>query len=174
MDGFDLLQRARMSADGADMSTSGESFALAAQEYSRSSLAPILKAFNAEVLAARGSIDEACQVMQETIATLPKAHPLYFLYATKYALMCMDAASEQVRGEGLALLQNLAGAHTDEKHQWNYNPYRDEALFYLGLHFYAQNLRDEAKKYWTQMLRESQGKSLWIPRAKRYMQLIIE
>lgn len=109
-------------------------------EYSNSNLAPYFLAYQAEALVKQNKTDEAITVMAQMMKAMSKNSPLYYVYATKLALIEIDSNDSAAHAQGLKRLEELAA---DSKNQQ-----RDEALYYVGLYFWHLNDRVKAKEAW--------------------------
>lgn len=133
------------------------------EEYASSVLAPFFLSYQAEALIKQNKIDEAITVMNQMVSSLSKNSPLYYIYATKLALLQTDASDSAVHSQGLKRLEELAAD--------NNNAQRDEALYYLGLYNWQHNDMVKAKDAW-QKLAELPVKSQ--EQASPWMQLVSE
>jgi hypothetical protein len=116
-------------------------WATASQRYKDTVLAPYFKAFYAETLYRKGDKDRALQLLKQSLISMPTSSPLYFMYATKHALLAYDNASTaESREQALKELQELA----DKKD----NPQRCDALYQLGLLAWTNHDTILAKKWW--------------------------
>jgi len=113
------------------------------EEYAKSALAPYFLSYQAEALIKQNKIDEAAAVMTQMVNSMSQSSPLYYLYATKLALVQMDAADSAMHAAGSKRLEELA---LDTK-----NKQRDEALYYVGLHYWHHNDTVKAKEAWQQL-----------------------
>jgi tetratricopeptide (TPR) repeat protein len=109
-------------------------------EYANSNLAPYFLAYQAEALVKQNKTDEAITVMTQMMKSMSKNSPLYYVYATKLALIEIDSNDSTAHAQGLKRLEELAA---DPKNQQ-----RDEALYYVGLYFWHLNDRVKAKEAW--------------------------
>lgn len=114
------------------------------ERHSGSSLAPYFLSYQADALIKQNKIDEAITVMGAMVSDLSKSSPLYSMYATKYALMQMDATDSAVRAAGLQTLAKLA--------EDTQNAQRDEALYYVGLYNWHNNDLAQAKEAWQKLV----------------------
>lgn len=83
-------------------------FARGYVDHSTSSLAPFFLAFQAEVLARRGSRDEALAMMDRAVAGMRKNTDVANLYAVKRAVMRLDSEHPEVSAQGKRDLLDLA------------------------------------------------------------------
>jgi hypothetical protein len=113
------------------------------EEYAKSGLAPYFLSYQAEALIKQNKIDDAIVVMTQMVNSLSKNSPLYYIYATKLALVQTDASDASVKAAGLKSLEELA---VDTK-----NKQRDEALYYVGLYHWHHNDTAKAKEAWQQL-----------------------
>ena len=82
-------------------------------------------------------------LLKKSIASM-KSGPLKEYYRLKLALLALDSPSEKVNQEGLQALQQMS---FDQNHIAN-----DQALYHLGMYFWANKNFNEAKNYWQQFL----------------------
>lgn len=133
-----------LSSDDASLWTDVErAFATGYKSYPRTAIAPYFLAFQAEALIHQDKQEEARVLFADAVKKISKSSPLYYLYATKLALMNMDTQ----------LLTKLADDHK--------NSYRDMALYYLGYCAFVANDRDTAEKTWARLVREQGNSSVW-------------
>ncbi len=123
-----------------------------ARKHSSSVLHPYFLTFRADVLIEEGKQKEALDLMNKATAEIPKTQPLYYLYATKRALMNMDSDDTALQKQGRDELQALA---RDTK-----NPTQDMALYYAGLDARARGETD-FKKYFQDILAHGNSRSYW-------------
>lgn len=114
-------------------------FRLGFQENGSTAMAPYFLAFQAEALLHMDKFEQARTCMEQAVS-LSYGTPIYYLYATKHALMMMDDAETSNVQKGLDMLDRLA---QDEK-----NSTRDMALYYLGLYHWEKDEREKATKTW--------------------------
>lgn len=115
-------------------------FRLGFEQNNATSMAPYFLAFQAEALLHMDKFEQACACMEKAVSLVTYATPIYYLYATKYALMMMDDAETSTIQKGLDMLDRLA---QDTK-----NTTRDMALYYLGLYHWEKDEREQATKAW--------------------------
>lgn len=123
------------------------------EKHKHSSLAPYFLIFQSEVSRARQNLAQSLDYMTRAVSMMSYKEPLYFVYATKLALMQIDATDESVRAQGIAALDRLA----QDKHNYD----RDEALYYQGYKAWVGGNIAEAERVWTQLLREFGTQSAW-------------
>jgi tetratricopeptide (TPR) repeat protein len=131
-------------------------------EYSSSNLAPYFLAYQAEALVKQNKTDEAVTVMTSMIKSMSKSSPLYYVYATKLALVEIDSNDSTIHAQGLKRLEELA-ADTN-------NQQRDEALYYAGLYYWQLNDQIKAKEAWQTLAELSTNPE----NASPWMQLVAE
>ena len=129
-----------------------QAFAAGYKSYSSSSLAPYFLAFQAEAQVQQNKLEEARTTLANSLKHIAKSSPLYYLYATKLALMSMDAEDMSVHESGKKMLAQLAD---DQK-----NPQRDMALYYLGYCSFVAHDRENAEIAWSKLL-QSGADSVW-------------
>lgn len=134
-------------------------FRLALEQNQNTSMTPTLLAYQAEALLHMNKPEQALACMGSAVDQLPKNSDIYHLYATKYALMMMDAADETLKEKGLALLTTLAHEKT--------NMTRDMALYYLGLYYWTRDDAQQARATWSELvpMAEKEPVSPWAERA---------
>lgn len=113
------------------------------RQYGRSSLAPFFLGLQSDALLQQDKQDEALALMNDMTAKLSHRSPFYYLYQIKLARIKLHSDQEDTQKEGLQQLTSLA---QDQK-----NPQQDEALYYLGLHYDAQDQQDKAQEIWQQL-----------------------
>lgn len=119
-------------------------------ERSKSSdLAPFFKSIQADAFYAQDKKEEALEALSAAVDAMSTSSPLYYLYATKLALMEYDykGSSERL----MALAQNTK------------NPYKDMAQYYVGYYLLAQDKQIEARAYWKDLLQQN---SVWAQQAQ--------
>jgi len=120
------------------------------QKHSSSHLAPYMLAMEGEALLKQNKKDEALAVFGTMMSVLPTSSPVYAYHATKYALVQIDTADENIHQKGVALLTTLAQDTT--------NSACDMALYYLGLYYWSVNNTESAKKEWLELMKlQEQG-----------------
>lgn len=122
-------------------------------QYSSTDLSPFFLALQADALLFQDKATDALVLLNKTVANMSKSSPLYYLYATKLALMIHDYEQNDTQ------LQQLA--------QDSYNPYRDMAQYYLGYFAFAAGNTNQAQELW-ESLRQQQ--SIWAQRAQSQLQ----
>ena len=108
--------------------------------HSNSNLAPYFLAYQAEALSKQNKNDEAIAIMTQMMHAMSKNSPLYYVYATKLALMQIDSADSAVHTQGLKQLEELALDINNQQ--------RDEALYYVGLYYWHLNDMSKVKEVW--------------------------
>lgn len=128
------------------------------EEYASSNLAPYFLSYQAEALIKQNKIDEAIVVINSMVDSLKTTSPLYYLYATKLALLEMDASDTAIHAKGLQRLEALAADTNNEQ--------RDEALYYVGLYNWHHNDMAKAKESWQKLAeipaKNQEGISPWM------------
>lgn len=132
------------------------------EQHSSSSLAPYFLAYEADALLAQKKDNEAIAVMGNMMNLLSSDSPLYDMYATKYALMQLDAADEKTHVDGLNALQALGSKESNKQ--------KDIALYYLGSYYESVNDIAAAKNTWEQLVAiespDAEYASPWIAHVK--------
>lgn len=119
-------------------------FRLGLEQNKSSSMAPYFLAYQAEALLNMGKMSEARVSMKKAVDALSSSSPVATLYATKYALMMMDADESDIQKQGLDDLQRIANDTVRAD--------RDMALYYLGLYYWSQEDVDKARTVWSELL----------------------
>ncbi|MDP3889301.1 MAG: hypothetical protein Q8Q25_02025 [bacterium] len=143
-------------------------FKSGAQQQKNTTFGPFFLAFQAQALLRQGKKDEALQVMDSIIQTLPSQNPLLPLFKTKRALIRIDMADEQIKNAGIQELTELA--HDTKNEQ------KDMALFYLGFYYWVTDNLSEAKKVWQELVeqyRDVVAPSPWAQRAQSKLDQIV-
>lgn len=107
LDQFDAI-RANPDADPIAWEALEIGFARGYVDHSSSSLAPFFLAFQAEALIHKGLHDEALKLMDKAVAGMRSGSDVYYLYATKRAVMRLDSATAEVSAQGKRELLDLA------------------------------------------------------------------
>ncbi len=113
-------------------------------QHSSSYLAPYFIAMQASALIKQGKQDEARELYQKALASMPSRSPLRNLFATEIALLQID--NEASHETGLKALQSLAADSA--------NKYQDFAQYYLGQFYWSQGKMQEAKTIWLKLIEE--------------------
>lgn len=117
-------------------------FKLGYEQHANSYIAPYFLAYQADALIHQHKLYDALPVLEQMLTVLPEKSSLFFLFKLKYAQVHIDIP--QYKQTGLQELTELArNAH---------NPYRDEALFYLGNYYWVHDQTEEAKKVWQELV----------------------
>ncbi len=142
-------------------------FTVGAQRHARSHLAPYFLAYQADALLYQGDQQSALSVMDNMISMLSKTSPLYYTYATKRALMKLDAQQPDIKQQAKAELEQLI------KDSANPSYTKDMALYYAGLDAWNQGDKEQARAYWSSIANPStpQEASLWWEKAQERMQM---
>lgn len=129
------------------------------EHYSSSLFGPYFLALKAEGQLQQKKYQEAISTLDQMMQQLSSDSPLFFVYATKNALIKLDSQDQKVREQGVKELASVA-----------YNPkniYRDEARYYLGLCQLIAGEREAAKTTWMSLVEEysayeSEKASPWV------------
>ena len=105
------------------------------------------KALQVDVLLQEGKTKEALEVLESLCNELSSGSSLYYMYATKRALVMIDAGTVV---EGIAQLESLANDVN--------NKYSDTPAFYLGYYYWSINDVTKAKEVWKQFIVVDQQK----------------
>jgi tetratricopeptide (TPR) repeat protein len=143
-------------------------FQAGAESQSHSSLAPYFLAFQADALIQDGRFQQAFEVMTRMVQALPKSSPLYSLFKTKRAMMCLDMNDEAIQKEGV---QELIALGRDKTNLQN-----DVALYQLGEYYLAKNDVTEAVNVWKELVGlyefEVMHPSPWAQMAQRKLYMV--
>lgn len=123
------------------------------EQHTNTTLAPFFLAFQASALSRQGKSEEALQVLTDAVEHMPKKSPLYFAYATKLALLQMDAADITTQEIGQKALHALA--------ENTKNPQQFMALYYLGYTAWVQNNKPGYEQSWTKLVELAGKDSFW-------------
>jgi predicted Zn-dependent protease len=134
-----------------------ETFALGYKKSSGSALSPFFLGFQADALIHLNQHAEALEIMDEMLKKLPKSSPLYYLYATKAALIRCDSSDESIKELGLSALKQLA--------QQPKNWYKDLALYYCGYFAWLRHDQAEAQEWWSKLSGDLETGSPWAQQA---------
>lgn len=115
-------------------------FKMGYEQHSSSSLAPYFLAYQAQALLQQGNRHEAITVLETAIKDMSSSSPLFSIYKTQKALIKLDSEDGHMREHGL---QELIALSQDTKNQ-----HRDEALYYLGLHYMNSGNIAQAQIEW--------------------------
>lgn len=113
---------------------------LGLKRYSNTSSGPFFLAFHVDALIAQGQMQEARQMAELMIKSLPSSSPLVGLFTAKLALIKLDSADVTVAQQGLTELQSVA--------QNPKNAAADMARYYLGLYYASIGDITQARSYW--------------------------
>ncbi len=122
--------------------------------YKNSAVAPYFLVIKAEALAQQGKIAQACEMLSDVLAAMPKDSPVLSLYKTKRALMKLDLPDAANQTQGLEELRQLA---TDKENKSN-----DVAQYYLGLYYWARNDLATAVNIWKELVASQSSERLAI------------
>ncbi len=134
------------------------------QKYGGTPFAPYFLAYKAQSLLYANKPEAALEVTAHVVNGAKKSSPLYYLYATKLALMKIDGVDQAMREQGLGDLENLA---SDIK-----NPQRDWAAYELGAYFLAVGNKGRANQVWAQLAARGGSNSVWAISAQRQLALV--
>lgn len=126
--------------------------------------APYLLMLKAESLLWQSKLDDAIDVMQKAMQSIPVTSPLYFPYSTKLALMLIDSAQGDRNEKGVIELQKLAEDPA--------NAIKDEARCALATHYLNKGNKEEAYALLDLVIQESkqnETSSPWVIKAKKIM-----
>lgn len=113
-------------------------------DYKRSAYAPFFLALQSELSQLQGDKEKALDLMDKAMADMSSADRfLYYLYATKHALMQLDVSELATQTKGRQALEKLA---MNTK-----NPMRDMAWFYLGYQAYCDHDDNGVQVAWSKL-----------------------
>lgn len=129
-------------------------------QYKRSSFGSFFLALQSEMQQITGNKQEALESMDKAIQSMSSVDPvLYYVYATKHALMQIDATDPSIQTQGRKTLEKLANTVK--------NPMRDMALFYMGYQAFLERDGAAVHTAWSKLF-DAQGNpaSAWGMRAQ--------
>ncbi len=137
-----------------------DSVARGYQEYKNSAYAGFFLALQAELQETQGNKQEALSSMTQAVGMMSSVDPvLYYTYATKLALMQLDAADPSIQTKGRQSLEKLA---LDSK-----NPVHDMAWFYMGYQALLGNDSQGVQTAWGRLFDAQKNPlSMWGMRAQ--------
>lgn len=100
--------RANVNADPISWEALEVGFGRGYIEHSASSMAPFFLVFQADALAHMGQHDEALKVLDKAVERMTPRTDVYYLYATKRAVMRLDSSDEKIGAQGKRELLDLA------------------------------------------------------------------
>lgn len=156
-------QKALGSGSSQDFANAERAFAASYKAYNKSTVSPFMLSYQADAALRSGNQKEAIDLMQKALNAIELNSPVYYLYATKLALMQLDSNDESVKVQGKDLLEKLSKIFN--------NPYKDMASYYLGYQVWVAGDFDSAKKYW-QVLAQAGQDSIWAALASSKLALI--
>jgi tetratricopeptide (TPR) repeat protein len=150
--------------DVAEWKRIAELFKARYDRHASSNLAPFFLVYASDAEHAAGDAAAAESLMIRAVDLLPESSPVYYLLASKRALMKSDSSDAATREQGVRELQDLA--------QLPRNPYKDIPLYYRGLAAYQKGDFDGAKASWMRLIREYGNDSLWSEPARTRLALL--
>lgn len=114
------------------------------RQYKNAQLAPQFLSLQVAALIASDKLQEAIDLMQQAVIAMSTKSPVYYLNAIKLARMKIDSPDTAIKQQGITELQTLA---QDKK-----NLQRDQALYYLGMHYKNSNELDNTHKVWQELI----------------------
>ncbi|MBY0109783.1 MAG: hypothetical protein K2X90_01595 [Candidatus Babeliaceae bacterium] len=133
------------------------------QEYKNSAYGPFLIALKAEIQAVQGNKQDALSSMTQAVSSMGFLDPvLYYTYATKLALMQLDAAEPAIQTKGRQSLEKLS--------LQSKNPVRDMAWFYIGYQALLDNDNQGVQAAWSRLFDAQKNPlSVWGMRAQQLL-----
>ena len=133
--------------------------------HSNAHLAPYFLAYQSEALIKQNKMEEAQNILDQMVKLLPKKSPLYYLYKTKLLLLMHDESMKKWFDKvGSSEIELNANEDSDFGIAWAWitaldtlghdeqNPYRDKALYYVGLYYWSINDLENAEKAWQDLV----------------------
>ena len=111
--------------------------------HSTNKQAPYFLPFQAEALIQKGERAQAVEVLDTMLAQLSTQSPLYYLYATKRALLLFDLDSEE------SAIKELTALATKKD-----NAYSDYAAYQLGYYYWVRNDVEKARSVWKTLIEQ--------------------
>jgi predicted negative regulator of RcsB-dependent stress response len=124
--------------------------------YKNSSVAPFFLALQSDAYLYQNDKEQAYESLRQAVASLSKKVPLYYLYATKLALLEHDIKHDNLMLDMLAMNSK--------------NPYQDMAYYYRGYFAWSEGNEEQARKDWDNIIRDPQ--SIWAQRAQAHLSYI--
>ena len=127
-------------------------------QFSHTAYGPYFLALASDIMAELGDTTQARENLGTAMKHMHNNAPgLYYVYATKYALMQLDAEDPQLQVQGKQALEKLA--HTPK------NPHKDMALFYLGYRAFLEQDSPAVQAAWGKLFDQGRPTSHWGVRA---------
>lgn len=137
----------RFSMDDKAWSDIERAFETGAKRHTGSKLYPYFLAYQADALIHQGKLQEALNVLSNMLPNLTAKQELYYLYATKKALLQIDMEECKPVQKCVTSLAN-AIAELERLSKDNQNPFQDMATYYLGLNTWDKQNKEQAKSIW--------------------------
>lgn len=161
IDVYEDAKRAQGVAKKALLERAQDLFVVGEQKYARSSFGPLFKVYQSLVVADNGDLERSRDLLSEALKKMSATSDLYYVYATRLALMLCDSKTDILRGSGEKQLDELAN---NKK-----NPIRDMALYYRGKMKFDALDYDGALLYWKTLIDQfaiGNEPSAWAKRAQ--------
>ncbi len=155
--------KAMSTGNSQDFVNAERAFAASYKAYSRATISPFMLAYQADSALKSGNFDSALDLMKKAVDSIEVSSPVYYLYATKLALMQLDSKDESVKNLGKELLEKYAKTFN--------NPYKDMAAYYLGYQAWVVGDFELAKRNW-QILSQAGNDSIWAALAGSKLELV--
>jgi hypothetical protein len=114
------------------------------RSHSDSAFAPYFLALESQAAARQSDNKEALAYAEQTIAHMSSSSPFYYLYKIRLALIKLDSDDVAIQTQGYNELKELA---YDKN-----NPAADEALYYLGAYYKANNDETHVREAWQTLI----------------------
>lgn len=153
----------KLTADKTNLSTIKELADAVSRDYSaykNSAYGPFFLALESEIQQIQGDNQKALDAMEKAVAEMSSVDPvLYYTYATKLALMQIDATEPATQTKGRQSLEKLA---MNSK-----NPVKDMAWFYMGYQAYIDKDEQGVQVAWSKLFDAQKNPlSIWGFRAQ--------
>jgi hypothetical protein len=161
IDVYENAKRAQGDAKKASLEIAHDLFVAGEKKHARSSFGPLFKVYQSLVVADSGDLERSRDLLSEALKGMSTTSDLYYVYATRLALMLCDSTTEILRGSGEKQLDELAN---NKK-----NPIRDMALYYRGKMKFDALDYDGALLYWKPLIEQfatGNEPSAWAKRAQ--------
>lgn len=134
------------------------------EHYAQTPLGPYFLAYKAQALLYGNKPEKALEATAKLVASITKSSPLYYLYATKLALMKIDSPDKNIHDQGASELADLS--------QDVQNLQRDWAAYALGSYALSHGDKEKAIQIWSPLVARAGTKSTWGSLAQRKLALL--
>lgn len=141
-------QHYKQAQTGKDADWSEVEFLSAAgyKQHAATQIGRYFKALESEAQFEQGKTADALATLESLVNVLDAKNPFYYIYAMKLALMRLATNDEAQKDQGMASLQALAADQNNKQ--------RDEALYYLGLHYAQRGEAEKSRQAWDALVEE--------------------